>query len=101
MTLHRLSRFLQRQHQAVFANRKTNSGSAGAAQRFRKPVVAPAAEDRILRPQSAVGEFKRRPRVVVEPAHQSIVERKRHADSFQDLLHLLEMLAATFIQKLR
>ena len=76
-------------------------GALRTAQRFRKPVVAPAAEDRILRPQSAVGEFKCRARVVVEPAHQAIVQRKRHADRFQDLLHLLEMLAATFIQKLR
>src|ERR1700690_3098728 len=47
-----------------------------------------------------MGEFKRRPRVVVESADESIVKRERYADRSQDLLHLLEVLAATLVEKL-
>ena len=50
---------LQRKHEPVFPNRKTDARSRRPAQCFRKPVVTSAAKDRILRAQRSVGEFKR------------------------------------------
>ena len=70
---------LQRQHQAVFADGEADARSLGSADRLRQSVVAAAAEHCVLRAQAAVGELKRRARVVVESAHQAIVDRVGHA----------------------
>ena len=45
-----------------------------------KPVVSPAAEDRVLRAQRSVRELKRRSRVVIQPSHQAVVQREGNAD---------------------
>ncbi len=90
----------QRQHQAVFADGEADAGRLGAAERFGKPVVAASAEDRVLRAQCAMGELKGGAGVVVEAADQAVVDVKLDADCFQNFLHLLEMLAARFVERI-
>src|SRR6476659_4325267 len=63
----------QRQNQAVLAHCEADSGSLGSADRLAQPVVAPTAQQRVLRSQPPMRELKRRPRVVVEPADQTII----------------------------
>ena len=75
-------------------------GACGPPSDSDKSVIAAAAENRVLRAQGAVSKLECRARVIVEAAHQAIVEREGNADGVQNRLHLLEMLAATLIQKL-
>ena len=53
---------------------KPMPGARGAAEHFRQPVVAAAPKDRVLRTERAVGELKRGASVVVESAHQAVVQ---------------------------
>ena len=71
--------FLQRHHQPVFADGEADPGSGWTAQSFGESVIASAAENCILRAQCAVRELKGRARVVVESAHQAVVQREGDA----------------------
>src|SRR5208337_1327117 len=86
--------------QPVFADGETNSRRGRPAERLGKPVITPAAEDRVLRPQRAMRELERRARVVIEAADQAVVYLKLDTDRLQDFLHRLEVRAAAFVQKL-
>ena len=94
------SRFLERHHQPVFANGKSDPRRRRAAERLGKSVIAAAAENRILRPQSPVSELKRSSTVIIQAADQAVVELKLNPDCSQYLLHLLEMPAARLVEKL-
>ena len=63
----------QRKHQPVFSDGKADSRGRRAAERFGQAVVSAAAEDRILRAERAVREFKCGAGVVIEAAHQARV----------------------------
>src|SRR5215475_5796983 len=93
------SRLVQRHHQPVLADGKADSRSGRTAKGFRKPVITPSAQNRVLSAKSAVSELECRARVVVESAHKAVVQRERYADRLQDLLHLLEVLATRLVQK--
>ena len=69
-----------------------------ATERFRKAVIAAAAEHRILRAQVAVHDFKRRAHVVIEAAHQARSDFKRDAAVGQIALHVSEVRAADFAE---
>ena len=80
--------FFDRQHQPVFADGEANTRRGRTAEHLREAVVAPAAEQRVLRAQRAAGDLKRRARVVVEPADQTrsdlvgnpaLLELRKHA----------------------
>ena len=67
----------------------------GPADRLAQPVVAPAAEQRVLRAQPAVRELEGRARVVVEAAHQPRIQRVRHAGGIQRRRHLRKVRSST------
>ena len=64
------------------------------AQRFGQPVVAPAAQHRILRAQRAVDHFERGAHVVIQAAHQPRAHLVCDAAIVEVLLHRVEMRAA-------
>src|ERR1041384_1073548 len=45
-------------------------------------------------------EFKSRACVVVEPAHQTVVQRERHTNFGEDVTHRIEVRTARFAQEL-
>ena len=78
---------LQSEDKPVLAHGKSDSRRLGPADRLAQAVVAPAAEQGILRAQSAMREFERGPGVVVQAANQAVIacvgniggiERRRH-----------------------
>src|SRR5215813_9022765 len=71
----------QRHDEAVFTNGKADSGSFGAAERLRQSVIPSTAQDRILRAQIAVREFKSRSRVVVKATHQPVIQSEGDSTS--------------------
>ncbi len=73
-------------------------GSGRAAQHLGKPVVAPAADHRVLGAQRAAGNLKRRPRVVVEPAHQARRNLIGKAARLKFARDAVEMLAALGVE---
>src|SRR5208337_4667110 len=89
-----LPRFLQRKDHAVFANRKADALRRRPAQQFQQPIISPATAHRILRTQAPRGDLKRRPHVVVQPAHQPPILPVRHAAQFQLPFHFRVMLRA-------
>src|SRR5205814_7706520 len=102
LALHAFGRgfFLERHDKAILANGESNAWSCGTSQGFRQSVVAPAAENRILRAQRAMREFERGSRVVVQSAYQSVIEREWYAHFGQDSLHRFEVFAGVFAEKL-
>src|ERR1035441_4166983 len=93
--------FRQHQDQAILADGEADAGSLGPAQHLAQAVVAPAAEQRVLRAQAAAvrhGELKRRPRVVVEPAYQARVHCKGNATANQRSLYLREVVSTAFVE---
>jgi hypothetical protein len=76
--------FLQRHHEAVFADGEADAGSRGTTERLGKSVIAAAAEDCILGAQRSVREFERGARVVIEAAHQAVVQGEGDADRGQN-----------------
>src|SRR6185437_1938635 len=94
--------FLQSHHQAVFADSKTNArGRLWTSQQLSEAVIAPSAEDGVLRSKRSVREFKSCARVVVEPAHQAMIDFKRYADAFQNSFHFLEMFFARVVEVIK
>ena len=91
-------RGLHGQNQAVLADGETDAGSGRPAQHLGKPVVAPTADHRVLGAQRAAGNLKRRPRVVVEPAHQTRRNLIGKAARLQPARDPLEMLAALGVE---
>ncbi len=64
-------RGLHGENQAVLADGEPDAGRGRAAQHFGEPVVAAAADQRVLSAERAAGDLKSCARVVVEPAHQA------------------------------
>src|SRR5262249_54057422 len=75
-------------------------GRFGAAERFRKPVITPAPENGILRAESAMGEFECSAGVVIEAAHQAVVQLKLDTHGVQNILDFFKVVTARFVKKL-
>ena len=71
--------FFDSHHQSVFTDGKTDAGSRHfRPEIFGQPVVTAAAENRVLRTQRAVRDFKCGAGVVIKPADQSRAHRVRN-----------------------
>ena len=90
--------FLQGSSQAVFTNGKADARRGRAAERFGKAVIASAAENRVLRAERAVRELEGRTGVVIQAAHQPVVDGERNVHGRKNLLHFGEVRAAAFVQ---
>src|SRR5262249_32620943 len=95
-----LGGFAQRHDEAIFADGETDAGGLRASQGFGEAIVAAAAQNRVLRAQGAVRELECGAGVVIETAHQAVVEGEGNSDRFQNSLHLVEVLAAGLVEKL-
>src|SRR5262249_5161671 len=69
-----LAALLQHEHHAVETDREPDARRRRPAQLFDESIVAPAAAERALRPERTIVDFERRTRVVVEPAHQTVID---------------------------
>ena len=88
-----------RHHQPIFADRKADARRMDLrAQRFRQPVVAAAAQHRVLRAQRAMHHFEGRAHVIVQAAHQPRPNLVGDAAIRQIILHRVEMRAAGVAQ---
>ena len=87
-----------RHHQAIFADGEADARARRSAEHFRQAVVASAAKDRVLRAERAMRELERGASVVIQSAHQAIVEFEGDADGVEDPLNLVEVLAAGFVE---
>ena len=76
-------------------------GAAGPPSASDKSVVAPSAEDRVLRSQRAVREFESCTRVVVEAAHQAVVERESNPTLVRISCTASKCLRRIFAEELR
>ena len=62
-------------------------GALGPPSISRQAVVTATAEQRVLRAQTAMREFKRRARVVVQPAHQPMIPHGRERRDASSAAH--------------
>ena len=80
------------QKQALDAQRKADAGRRRTAERFHEPVVAAAAADRVLCGVEAGGaELERGAGVVVEAAHELVLDLVVDPQRVQTLAHPLEV----------
>src|SRR5882762_646277 len=82
-----LAALLQRQDQAIFTDGKADALGWRSAKQFYQSVIAPAAADGILRTEPLRRNFKRRPHVIVQPAHEPPILAEEDAAHFELVLY--------------
>ncbi|MNZ91806.1 hypothetical protein D3C78_1108010 [compost metagenome] len=92
---------LKQQNRSFKTKSKSNAGLIGSANLGYETVITSAPANRIDCANSFCLEFKSSMRVIIEPAHQTVVDLIRNTHIRQILLHLIKMLLAFLIQTVK
>src|SRR5437762_11509515 len=76
-------RLLQREDQAIFANREADALGGRAAEEFDEAVVAAASAHGVLRTEALRGDFERSAHVIIEAADEAPVFLVKNATEFE------------------
>ena len=87
-----------REHEPLDAGGEADADAVGPAELLHEAVVAPAAENRVLRADGARQDLERRARVVVEAAHEPVRHAVRDPVDAQVLLDRREVRPARLAQ---
>src|SRR4030042_3524039 len=82
---------VQKRYEPFNTNSKSYPRVVGTAELFYQPVIASAARYRILSPEPLGLDLKGCPGIVIQAAHEPVIERKRYIQVFKVSLQSVKM----------